>query len=156
MNPKQVVDKVSVITRTVGLDVRSPSGSYPIWIGDGLLSHCGDALYQSGVPMSTKVGVVSAPHIADFYALEVMHSLKERGYQPVLCLVDDREENKTLELINQLYCQFLSAGLEREDTVLALGGGVIGDVSGFAAATYQRGVRIAQIPTTLLAMVDSS
>ena len=73
-----------------------------------------------------------------------------------LVTVPDGEQYKTLDTVARLYADFVAAGLDRGSTVIALGGGVVGDTAGFAAATYMRGVRLVQIPTSLLAMVDSS
>jgi 3-dehydroquinate synthase len=78
------------------------------------------------------------------------------GYDPFICIIPDGEQYKTLETIHSLYDQFLAGGLDRSGTVVALGGGVTGDAAGFAAATYMRGVRLVQVPTTILAMTDSS
>jgi 3-dehydroquinate synthase len=78
------------------------------------------------------------------------------GFQAAVCLVPDGEVHKTLETVQALYDFFIEAGLDRQGAVLALGGGVVGDMAGFAAATYLRGVPLVQFPTSLLAMVDSS
>jgi 3-dehydroquinate synthase len=86
----------------------------------------------------------------------VTEGLEAAGLQVVTCLVPDGEAHKTLDSVRKLYDSFIHAGLDRHGTVLALGGGVIGDMAGFAAATYLRGVPLVQLPTTLLAMVDAS
>jgi 3-dehydroquinate synthase len=83
-------------------------------------------------------------------------SLRSAGYEPTICLVPEGEQHKTLATVASLYDQFLAAGLDRRSPIIALGGGVIGDMTGFAAATYLRGAPFVQIPTSLLSMVDAS
>ena len=83
-------------------------------------------------------------------------SLQKEGYTPVLCLVPEGEARKTLATVHSLYDQFVAAGLDRRTPIIGLGGGVVGDMAGFAAATYLRGAPFVQIPTSLLAMVDAS
>jgi len=138
------------------LAVRHPAGEYSIVIGDGLLAHVGDLLDAAGVPAGGRVAVVSNPVVAPLYGSQVEAALRSAGWQPFACTVPDGEEHKTPATVARLYEQFLAGGLDREGTVLALGGGVTGDAAGFAAATFMRGVRLVQVPTTLLAMVDSS
>lgn len=152
----QVVNRVSTIANAVKLTVVHPSPPYPIWIGSGLLGHCGDVLFQAGASKGSKVAIVSNSVIASYYADIISDNLYKRGYSPVLFTIDDGEENKSLHTVTNLFNHFLDGGIDRDDTVIALGGGVIGDVSGFAAASYLRGIRFVQIPTSLLGMVDSS
>jgi shikimate kinase/3-dehydroquinate synthase len=148
----QVVELASAVT----LPVHHPGGEYPIYIGNGLLAHVGGALRATGVPEGTSVAVVSNPVVAPLYGAQVEASLRSAGLQPFACSIPDGEQHKTLATIAALYDQFLGGGLDRSGTVLSLGGGVTGDVAGLAAATFMRGVRFAQVPTTLLAMVDAS
>jgi len=148
----RVIELVDIIT----LPVCYPGGQYEIHIGDGLLAHVGGALRAANVPEGTRVAVVSNPVVAPLYGEQVEASLQAAGVQPFACSIPDGEQHKTLATVASLYDQFLAGGLDRSGTVLSLGGGVTGDVAGFAAATFMRGVRFAQIPTTLLAMVDAS
>jgi shikimate kinase/3-dehydroquinate synthase len=148
----QVLELASVIT----LPVRYPGGQYGIHIGDGLLAHAGGTLRAVGVPEGTRVAVVSNPVVAPLYGDQVAASLQAAGFQPLACSIPDGEQHKTLATVAALYDQFLAGGLDRSGTVLSLGGGVTGDIAGFAAATFMRGVCFAQAPTTLLAMVDAS
>ncbi len=90
------------------------------------------------------------------YAGRVEAVLREAGYRPFVCTIPDGEQYKTLDTVRALYEQFLTGRLDRSGVVLALGGGVTGDIAGFAAATFMRGVRFVQVPTTLLAMTDAS
>jgi shikimate kinase/3-dehydroquinate synthase len=129
---------------------------YPVHIGRGLLAHVGGALRVTGIPEKGRVAVVSNPVTGPLYRNQVATALESAGFQPFFCSLPDGEQHKTLATVVTLYDQFLSGGLDRSGTVLALGGGVTGDIAGFAAASYMRGIRFVQIPTTLLAMVDAS
>jgi len=127
--------------------------SYEIVIGSSLLS-----LDQSleGVPLSSQAVVVSNPTVSQLY-FESLRSLLERRYKNVLLIkFSDGEAYKGWESLNHIFEALLSNGCDRKTVVFALGGGVVGDVAGFAAASYMRGVPFVQIPTTLLAQVDSS
>ena len=147
----QVIEIAAVIT----LPVRYPGGAYEVHINDGLLEQIGSGLRAIGVPEGGRVALVSNPVVAPLYAGAVNESLRLAGLQPFACLIPDGEQHKNLATVEALYERFLSGGLDRSGTVLSLGGGVTGDLAGFAAATFMRGVRFAQIPTTLLAMVDA-
>jgi 3-dehydroquinate synthase len=100
--------------------------------------------------------VVTNPVVAGLYGEAVKRSLAEAGFQVGEAQIPDGEEYKTLATVAGLYDAAFTGGLERGDAVLALGGGVVGDIAGFLAATYMRGVPFVQVPTTLLAQVDSS
>ncbi|MBN1661149.1 MAG: 3-dehydroquinate synthase [Anaerolineae bacterium] len=138
------------------LNVSYPGGSYPIHIGPGTLDHLGSALRAAGAPGGSRVAVVSNPVVWPLYGAQAMGALRAASLRPFRCSVPDGEAHKALDTVARLYDQFLGGELERADTVLSLGGGVTGDEAGLAAATYQRGVRFVQVPTTLLAMVDAS
>jgi len=149
----QIISQASCYSMVVD----SSAAHYPITIGFESLSNIGSFLgYQHRVPENSRVAVITNPIVASFYAKTVMDSLRDNGYLPVLIGIEDGEKSKTLDTVKCIYQQLLQHGIERSDTVLALGGGVTGDIAGFAAATYYRGVRFIQVPTTLLAMVDSS
>ena len=124
---------------------------YPIYIGRGLLAQ-GELLkrHVSG----SRVAVISNETVAPLYLDAVLPVLS--GFQPVKIILPDGESYKTLEVLNRIFTALLEARCDRQTTLIALGGGVIGDMAGFAAATYQRGVPFIQIPTTLLSQVDSS
>ncbi len=153
---KQVVEQVLKIAQSITLTVHYPGGTYPVHIGIGLLEHIGGVLRAAGAAEGSRVAVVSNATIAPLYIAQVEKSLRAAGLCPFACIVPDGEQYKTLATVTRLYDQFLEGALGRADTVLALGGGVIGDIAGFAAATFMRGVRFVQLPTTLLAMVDAS
>ena len=125
--------------------------SYPIYIGAGLLPQ----LAQLLPPLKGKqVLVVTNTTIAPLYLDVVMAGLQ--GYQVSSVILPDGEQFKTLDTLNLVYTALLENRHSRNTTLVALGGGVIGDITGFAAASYQRGVDFIQIPTTLLSQVDSS
>jgi 3-dehydroquinate synthase len=147
-----VIELAQIIT----LMVQHPNGSYPIHLGRGLLGRTGDVLRAAGVPAGGRVALVSNTVVAPLYAHQVKDALRAAGLDPFLCSLPDGEEHKTLNSVASLYDQFLTGQLDRSGTVLALGGGVTGDTAGFAAATFMRGVRFAQIPTTVLSMADAS
>ncbi len=134
--------------------VRTPTGGYEIHLGEGLLARVGELMRQQ--ELGDRVALVTNPTVGELYAFTVVSSLREAGFEPVLCQAPDGEAYKTLDTVRSLYDQFIEGGLDRYGAVLALGGGVIGDMTGFAAATYMRGVPLVQLPTTLLAMVDAS
>lgn len=134
-------------TLTVELGARS----YPIHIGSGLLHHAD--LYRPHL-RGTQVLIVSNTTVAPLYLEPVRHALD--GYQVREVILPDGERYKTLEIWNQIFDALLRERFARDCTLIALGGGVIGDMTGFAAACYQRGVAFIQVPTTLLAQVDSS
>ncbi len=128
--------------------------SYYIEIGVNTLSGLGKRLRDLGI--KDKVGIVTNPTVNNLYGKIVEDSLSMAGFSPVLIEVPDGEEYKTLFWINRIYDNLVSAQMERGSPIVALGGGVIGDIAGFAAATYLRGIPYIQVPTTLLAQVDSS
>ena len=153
----EVADRVLGLVDTPAVTtiaVRHPGGEYVIHLGRGLLAQTGALLHQQG--LTGRVAVVTNPTVGDLYAATVCESLQAAGFEVTCRIVPDGESHKTLGVAQTLYDGFIEAGLDRHDTVLALGGGVIGDMAGFAAATYLRGVSLVAVPTTLLAMVDAS
>ncbi len=153
----QVADRVLAMVETPAaqiLPVRYPGGEYPIYLGRGLLSQVGELIRHHG--LSGAVAVVTNPTVSALYADTVGASLEAAGYQTTWCTVPDGEAYKTLDSVRHVYDLLIEARLDRHGVVLALGGGVIGDLAGFVAATYLRGVALVQVPTTLLAMVDAS
>lgn len=135
------------------VDVALAERSYPIMIGSGLLA---DPNSYAPLKSGDRVMIVSNPTIAPHYLATVSYSLTQLGCIVDSVLIPDGEQYKTLDSLNLIFTALLEKNHNRDTTLIALGGGVIGDVVGFAAASYQRGVRFMQIPTTLLAQVDSS
>lgn len=136
-------------TLTVGLGERS----YPIHIGGGLLANAD--LLAAHLPRK-RVAIVTNTTVAPLYLERLQHTLKGIGVQSVTVILPDGEVYKTSETLNLIYDGLLTHRCERTTPLIALGGGVIGDMTGFAAASYLRGVPFIQIPTTLLSQVDSS
>lgn len=150
---EQVIETVlDIIQKRV--PVRTPEGAYDIAIGSGRLVQVGGLLVERG--LTGAVALVSNDTVGPLYAEAVLGNLAEAGLQGELFTVPDGEEHKTLDTVRELYDRFLAAGIDRSSTVVALGGGVIGDLAGFVAATYMRGLPLVQCPTSLLAMVDAS
>lgn len=138
--------------RTMEVELRERS--YPIYVGSGILQEVGRlcAERRSG----DRAAVISSASVAALYLRPVVDSLKRSGYRPIEIVVPDGEGQKTLQVAEGIYGRMIEAGLGRDCVVAALGGGVIGDLAGFVAATYMRGVDLVHIPTTILAQVDSS
>ncbi len=130
------------------------SNSYEVLIGAGLLGQTGRFLKEKG--FAGKLVIITDPTVQRLYGAALSQGLSGDGFNVVALLVPEGEAQKSLETASRLYQELTDARAERSTPILALGGGVIGDLSGFVAATYLRGVPLLQIPTTLLAQVDSS
>jgi 3-dehydroquinate synthase len=136
------------------IKVRLGSNSYNIHIGSGLLMQTGRQLKENG--FADKIIIITNPIVEGLYGSTLEQSLTREGFKVTVLQVPDGEEQKSLEVAGRLYNDLTDLYCERTTPILALGGGVIGDLTGFVAATYLRGVPLIQIPTTLLAQVDSS
>ncbi len=136
------------------LTVELSGRSYEIKIGSGLLAQCGELI--GAVTDAQMLAVVTDSNVAPLYLEAVEKSLTAAGFSTVSVIFPAGESSKNIQTLNMLYERFAQAGLTRGDGVVALGGGVTGDLAGFAAATMFRGIDFIQIPTTLLAQVDSS
>jgi shikimate kinase/3-dehydroquinate synthase len=152
----EVADRVVETANAITLSVRYQSGEYRIHIGNGVLAHAGGVLRAMGTPEGSLVAIVSNPVVEPLYGDRLNQSLRSTGLRSLTCSIPDGEQHKTIGTVVTLYEQYLAGGLDRSGTVLSLGGGVTGDIAGFAAATFMRGLRFVQVPTTLLAMVDAS
>lgn len=128
--------------------------SYDIVLHPGLLSTVGDRLHT--LTTSPKIAVVTDRHVASHYLHKTLRSLRKAGYDPTEIILPPGEQTKTLGTVAKVLDALAKHKFERQSLLLALGGGVIGDVTGFAAAIYQRGIPFVQVPTTLVAQVDSS
>ena len=128
--------------------------SYDIVLHPGLLATVGDKL--SAFTTSPKIGVVTDRHVARHYLHRTLRSLRKAGYDPTPIILPPGERTKTLGTVAKILDVLARHKFERQSLLMALGGGVIGDVTGFAAAIYQRGIPFVQVPTTLVAQVDSS
>ncbi|MFQ5341019.1 MAG: 3-dehydroquinate synthase [Anaerolineae bacterium] len=134
--------------------VQTPADSYDIALGGGILDNLGRLMAER--ELSGKVAIISDETVAGLYAERVAQSLRDAGFAPTAVTFPAGEEHKNLDTVRNLYGTLVEARLERGNPVVALGGGVVGDTAGFVAATFLRGVPLVQVPTTLLAMVDSS
>lgn len=143
-------------TEPLLLRIPSPGDAvYPIEFGAGLAARAGERLASWGLRPGP-LAVVSEEHLLELHGAPLVAGLEAAGFAPTLCPVPGGEANKTLATLAGLYPRLAAARLDRGAPVLAFGGGVIGDLAGFAAATWLRGVPLVQVPTSLLAMVDSS
>jgi 3-dehydroquinate synthase len=139
------------------ISVPLPQQPYDITIARGNLDTIGTALTATGLKrIGSKVLVVSNPTIFKHYGDRVVTALEQAGLTVTHCIVPPGERYKTPATIQKIYDAALAMRLERSSTLVALGGGVVGDMTGFAAATWLRGINVVQVPTTLLAMVDSA
>ena len=136
------------------ITVNLPQDSYAIAIYPDSIKELGNQMKQ--LNLGSKVLVISNPEIFGHYGEACLNSLKDAGFTTYSHLIPAGEEYKTLESIQQVYDTAQANHLERSSTFVALGGGVVGDMTGFAAATWLRGVNFVQVPTSLLAIVDAS
>ena len=128
--------------------------SYDICIGKNILRNIGSSLKSFG--LSPRIAIVTNPTVYPLYGAVVAKSLKKAGFDVLSVTIPDGEEYKDLLWAEHVFNILLKAKLDRSSALVALGGGVIGDITGFAASTYMRGISYIQVPTTLLAQVDSS
>ncbi|MEK6334337.1 MAG: 3-dehydroquinate synthase [Acidobacteriota bacterium] len=140
------------------LRVRLPARphDYEIKIGSGLLPELGPHLRAVMTSGARRVAVISNKTVFDLFGAKVMTSLRRAGFLPAHWLMKDGERYKSIRSLEQALTFLSTLGLERSDAVVALGGGVVGDLAGLAAATYMRGIALVQAPTTLLAQIDAS
>ena len=136
------------------VSIRAGSRSYDAIVGSGLLDAIGSTIAKkiSGRPCA----VISDENVARLFAERVVDSLRREKFEPSLIIVPAGEKSKSLDQVEVVCEQMVRAGLDRQSFVVALGGGVVGDLAGFIAAIFHRGIPYVQVPTTLLAQVDSS
>ncbi len=138
--------------KTVKVRLKPEKGSgYDVLVGAGLLEQLPKLL-----PAASKCAVISDSNVAELYGKRAAATLEKNGFDSTLLMFPAGEQNKTLQTAGMLAQQCLESGLDRRSLIVALGGGVTGDLAGFVAATYMRGIPFVQAPTTLLAMVDAS
>jgi len=134
------------------INIQFDERSYPIYIGEGLISNY--ELISQHI-LGKKVAIITNETVADIYLKTLMETVSPHK-ELISIILPDGESYKSKDSLDSIYAQLLQNKADREITLIALGGGVIGDITGFAAATYMRGVNFIQIPTTLLSQVDSS
>jgi 3-dehydroquinate synthase len=130
--------------------------SYDIEISGGALARVGEVARRTFGEKAERVAIISNPVVSNLYGGEVLKSLRQAGFKPLLHLIGDGERAKSIRTAERTWNFLIENRFERREGLIALGGGVVGDLAGFVAATYQRGISFLQIPTTLLAQIDSS
>src|SRR5580700_8452169 len=138
----------------ISVPVATPSRSYEVLIGSGLLARAGECL--SKMLENRRVFVVTVPPVRRRWAKVVQKSLSTSGIEAGLLEMPNGERSKRLATLEKLAEKLVKQGADRDITLIALGGGVVGDVTGFLASVYMRGVDVIQIPTTVLAQVDAA
>lgn len=138
--------------KTVRVDLGNRA--YDIRIGSGVLGRVGDVFHEHQI--GGRLFVISNPVVFELYGEAVLSALSERGFSVVHLQIPDGEPNKSLHTVENIYTYLIAQKADRRSTLVALGGGVTGDVVGFVAATFLRGIPYVQLPTTLLSQVDSS
>ncbi len=153
--PKNFHPTLTKTTHTAAV-VNVPLGnrSYPIYIGTGLLQRTGVFFRRHGI--SKKIVIITDTTVARLYLRVVTSALQKSGFTVCPIIIPPGENQKKLRRAERIFTKLLKWNIDRSATIVALGGGVIGDLAGFVAATYQRGIALVQIPTTFLAQVDSS
>ena len=142
------------MTRNTKIKVKTLTAEYPIFLGWKTLGQIKDCLRVLG--NQGKVGIVTNSKVKKLYFRAISRGVREAGFSPFLFCLPDGERFKTLHWVERVYDGLVKAKFERGSIILALGGGVIGDMAGFAAATFLRGISLVHVPTTLVAQVDSS
>jgi 3-dehydroquinate synthase len=134
------------------IEVAASAGAYPVIVGAGVLDTLPQLLDDEH--LGAHCIIISSPLVWELHGRRLARILKGQARQPIL--VPDGERSKTLQTVGRIYEALIKVGADRSAVIVALGGGVIGDMVGFAAATYLRGVRLVQVPTTVMAQVDSA
>ena len=132
------------------------NNSYEVIINTGLINNIGEELLRIGINNNRKILIISNNEISKLFGKKLLNNLKSFNFHAEIFNIKAGESNKNLASLNDIYNFAFEIGLERNSLMIALGGGIVGDVTGFAAATWLRGIDYIQIPTTLLSMVDSS
>jgi 3-dehydroquinate synthase len=136
------------------IDVELGDRSYPLIVGTDILSSFAPVCRKYGI--SDTVVIITDRNVARLHLQPLLRNLLHHKFQPLTITIPAGEAQKTLTRANKLFSEMLKKRIPRNAAIIALGGGVIGDLAGFVAATYQRGIKLVHVPTTLLAQVDSS
>lgn len=129
--------------------------SYPVLVAAGLLGQAGKSILQTGIPL-LRAAIISDETVAKFHGSTLVDSMEQAGFRPTLHTVPAGEASKSMSHAEALCREMIRAGHDRKSMVVALGGGVVGDLAGFVASIFYRGIPFVQIPTTIVAQVDSS
>jgi 3-dehydroquinate synthase len=160
LSAEQVAENIvacaqQAVTIELRRTVQAGSETYEVVLGAGVWKQLG-VLLRERLPKSDRAAIVSDDIVGPLHGETIKQSLEATGFTTTLITMPSSESAKNLETVSMLYDRFIDAQLERSSVVLALGGGLVGDVAGFAAATYLRGVNFVQLPTTALSIVDAS
>jgi 3-dehydroquinate synthase len=136
------------------IDVSLGERSYPIYTGSDMVSSFAPMCRQHGI--SDSIVIITDRNIASYHLRPLLRNIQHYKFQPTIIILPSGENQKNLHRANTIFTEMLKKRIPRNSAIIALGGGVIGDLAGFVAATYQRGISLVQVPTTLLAQVDSS
>ena len=132
------------------------NNSYEVTIKEGIINSIGEELTRIGINNDRKILIVSNTEISKLFGGKILNNLKKYNFNAEIFNIKAGESHKNIASLNNIYDVAFEIGLDRNSLMIALGGGIVGDVTGFAAATWLRGIEYIQIPTTLLSMVDSS
>ena len=163
ITPEQVAKKILVKLKLEQKNIekssdkyllKAESKKYPIYIGCDILQENNTNLNMEF--KSDKVAIISNPLVGALYIKETENVLKKKGIKPYICIVPDGEKYKNFDTIKKIFDMMLKENMDRASSIIAIGGGVIGDMGGFVASTLKRGISLIHIPTTLIAQVDSS
>ncbi len=143
-------------SKYVSIKIPPRSHQYEIEVGAGLLAKSGEFTRKSIAKTAKKIGIISNKKVFGLYGESVIQSLENEGFQVFVYLIGDGERHKNFRTLEKTLAFFSANKLTRNDAVIALGGGVVGDLTGFAASIFQRGIPFLQIPTTVLSQIDSS
>jgi shikimate kinase / 3-dehydroquinate synthase len=149
-SPPAIIEQIQT---AIGRFHLSTMGDHDVIVEDGGLDRLGELLASESI---THLLVITDKNVAEHHSARVLDSLKCANFDPKLVILPAGESSKTLVTVSRLWQEMLQAGLDRKSTVIALGGGVVGDLTGFAASTFMRGIDWVSVPTTLLSMVDAS
>jgi shikimate kinase/3-dehydroquinate synthase len=152
----QVAEEIMGLLAPRRISVSAPESTCPIFVGAGLLERVGQLIHLTTDEFSPRCAMITSSRVAHLYSAPVIESLRARHFEPQVIEIPDSEPFKTLDTVRMIYDRLIDAQLDRKSIIFAMGGGVIGDLAGFVAATFLRGVAFVQMPTTLLAMVDAS
>jgi shikimate kinase / 3-dehydroquinate synthase len=160
LTASQVADRVLALMADLPegahrVPVRTPEGAYDVLIAEGILGEAGTRLAAAGLQPG-RCAVITNPTVSEHHLAGLLVALERKGFEPVVLTAPDGEAYKTLSTVAELYHGLAEAKMARNEAIIALGGGVIGDMAGFVAATWLRGTPFVQIPTSLLSMVDAS
>jgi len=130
--------------------------SYEVTLEAGILNNISEELLKIGITKNRKILVISNEEISNLYGEKFLNNLKDNKFQAKMFLIKAGESYKNLKTLSEIYDVAFEFGLDRNSIIIALGGGIVGDVSGFAASLFKRGLKFINLPTTLLSQVDSS